>query len=471
MRTDVASENNAAASGEASGWWFETALLPDGWAENVRVTASDGVITSVERNVPPATGDLRHAVGLPGLANVHSHAFQRGMAGLAEVRGPAADSFWTWREIMYRFLDRITPEDLEALATLAFVEMVESGFTRVGEFHYVHHDGDGKPYANPGELAERVCSAAQTAGIGLTLLPSFYAHGGFRGQPPTAGQRRFVTSLDTFAQLLEGVDRAARRLPGANVGVAPHSLRAVTSEELRHLSALSGDRPMHLHAAEQIQEVEDCLAATGARPVEWLLDHLPLDSRWCLVHATHLTSVEIERLAQSGATVALCPITEANLGDGIFPAAPFLAHGGHFGIGSDSNVQIDAAAELRALEYSQRLANRTRNVLAPVEGTSTGRSLFERALTGGNRALQVPAGGLAAGSPADIVTLAADCPALAERERGDAILDRFIFGGRGGHAIQEVWVRGKRLVVDGCHAHREQAQARFRAAMRRILSA
>ena len=470
MRTDVASENNAAAGSGTAVWWFETALLPDGWVENVRVAADDGLITNVERNVPPAAWDERHAIGLPGLANVHSHAFQRGMAGLAEVRGPAADSFWTWREIMYRFLDRITPEDLEALATLAYVEMVESGFTRVGEFHYVHHDCDGRPYANPGELTERICSAAQTAGINLTLLPSFYAHGGFRGQSPTAGQRRFVTSLDTFARLLECADRAAHRLPGANVGVAPHSLRAVTPEELRHLITLSGDRPVHLHAAEQVQEVDDCLSATGARPVEWLLDHLPLDARWCLVHATHLTPKEIERLAKSGATVALCPITEANLGDGIFPGAPFLAHGGHFGVGSDSNVQIDAAAELRTLEYSQRLANLARNVLAPAEGTSTGRSLFERALAGGNRALQAPAGGLAAGSPADIVTLAGDYAALAGRERGDAILDRFIFGGRGSHAIQEVWVRGQRMISGGRHVRREQAQAGFRWALQRILS-
>ncbi len=457
---DVASENN--------GWWFETALLPEGWAENVRVTAADGVITGVQADGPPLAGDERHAVGIPGLANVHSHAFQRGMAGLAETRGPTADSFWTWREVMYRFLDRITPEDLEALATLAFVEMLEGGFTRVGEFHYVHHDDDGTPYANPAELTERICSAAQTAGIGLTLLPSFYAHGGFGAQPPTLGQRRFVTTPEAFARLLEGAERAVRGLPGANVGVAPHSLRAVTADELRQIVALSGGRPIHIHAAEQTGEVEDCLAATGARPVEWLLEQFPLDRRWCLVHATHLTADETERLAKSGATVALCPMTEANLGDGVFPAASFLAHGGHFGVGSDSNVRIGAAAELCALEYSQRLASRARNVFAQVPGTSTGRSLFGRAFAGGHRALQSPAGGLAVGQPADFVTLSCDYPALTARERGDTILDRFIFAAD--HAVRNVWVRGRRYVADGRHLRREEAHAGFRRALRRVLA-
>ncbi len=458
---EVASKNNEDAL------WFDAALLAGGWAENVRLSVADGAITKVERDVPMQPGDQRGRVALPGLPNVHNHAFQRGMAGLAEVRGPASDNFWTWREIMYRFLDRITPEDLEAIATLAYIEMLESGFTQVGEFHYVHHDCDGAPYANAGELTERICSAAQRTGINLTLLPSFYAHSGFGGQPPTAGQRRFITSLDEFARLLECADRAARGLPGANVGIAPHSLRAVTPAELKHLAALAGNRPVHLHAAEQTAEVDDCLAATGARPVEWLLDHAPLDHRWCLVHATHMTPTETERLARSGATVALCPITEANLGDGVFPAAPFLAHGGQFGIGSDSNVHIGAAAELRMLEYAQRLAHRSRNVLAHGEGASCGRSLFDRALAGGNRALGAPAGGLVAGAPADFITLDCDWPALSVREQGDAILDRVIFGRC---AIREVWVRGRRAVADGRHVGREEAEVGCRRALTRILS-
>lgn len=467
---DVASENNGTSAPQSL--WFNAALLPGGWAENVRLTLAGGILTQVERDVPAQPGDHRGRVAVPGLPNVHSHAFQRGMAGLAEVRGPAADHFWTWREIMYRFLDRITPDHLEAIATLAYVEMLESGFTRVGEFHYVHHDGRGVPYANPGELTERLCAAAHATGINLTLLPSFYAHSGFGGLPPTPGQRRFITSLDQFARLLDSADRAARLLPGANVGIAPHSLRAVTPGELKHLVALSVDRPVHLHAAEQTAEVHDCLAATGARPVEWLLDHAPLDHRWCLVHATHLTLPETERLARSGATVALCPITEANLGDGVFPAAPFLAHGGQFGIGSDSNVHIGAAAELCMLEYSQRLAHRTRNVLPRAEGASCGRTLFDLALTGGNRALGAPPGGFTPGAPADLVTFACDWPALSPRERGDVFLDRFIFGGpgSGSDVIQEVWVRGKCVVAAGRHLAREPAIARFRQALRAILS-
>lgn len=466
---DDASENNGRAEASLH-LWFEAALLPGGWAEGVRLSLSNGVITRIEHNVPPEGSDQRGQVGIPGLSNVHSHAFQRGMAGLAEVRGPAADNFWTWREIMYRFLDRITPEDMEAIAALAYVEMLESGFTRVGEFHYVHHDCDGQPYGNPGELTERICSASQMTGINLTLLPSFYAHSDFGGQPPVWGQRRFVTSLDQFARVLECADRSASGLPGANVGVAPHSLRAVTPAELIQLTALCADRQVHIHIAEQTGEVEACVAATGTRPVEWLLDHFPLDHRWCLIHATHLTPAETERLAKSGATVGLCPVTEANLGDGVFPAASFLAHGGRFGIGSDSNVNIDAASELCMLEYSQRLANHARNVVATEEGASSGRSLFDRALVGGNRALGAPSQGFAVRGPADIVNLACDYPSLSGRERGDAILDRFVFGGRSSDDIRDVWVSGKRVVTDGRHAGREWAAKNFRRALNRILS-
>ena len=468
---DVASENHATEGPAAARLWCEAALLPGGWAENVRLTLADGRIAAVECGVARQPGDQPGAVGIPGLANLHSHAFQRGMSGLAEVRGPASDSFWTWREIMYHFLDQLTPEDLEAIAAQAYAEMLEFGFTRVGEFHYVHHDCDGLPYANPAELAERICAAASATGINLTLLPSFYAHSNFGGLAPTKGQRRFVTSLDQFARLLERADRSARALPGANVGVAPHSLRAVAFDELERVVALARGRPIHIHAAEQVKEVEDCAAATGARPVQWLLDHFPLDADWCLIHATHLTAAEIAGLARSGATVGLCPLTEANLGDGIFAAAPFLAQGGRFGIGTDSNVHIDAAAELCQLEYSQRLSSLGRNVLAGGAGASTGRGLFDRALAGGNRALHGGPGGLAAGRPADVVLLAGDHGPLAARERGDTILDRFIFGGRRDYAVDSVWVRGRRVVAGGRHLRREEIAAAFRRTLRRVLSA
>lgn len=458
------------ASEPSQSLWLEAALVAGRWLENVRLSVGDGVVTRIEPDVAPRAGDERGAVGLPGLANLHSHAFQRGMAGLAETRGPAADSFWTWREIMYHFLDRMTPDDLEAITAQAYVEMLESGFTRVGEFHYVHHAGDGRPYANPGELAERICGAAAETGINLTLLPSFYAHANFGGLEPTPGQRRFVTALDQFSRLFENAGRLARLLPGATVGVAPHSLRAVTPDELRHVIALCPKGPIHLHVAEQRQEVADCVAATGRRPVEWLLEHLPVDDRWCLIHATHLTPAETAGLARSGATVGLCPITEANLGDGIFPAVSFVGQGGRFGIGTDSNVNIGAAAELCMLEYSQRLASRGRNVLVQENGASSGRGLFEMALAGGTRALNQGGGNLAVGAPADLVTLAGDYRALSRRERGDAVLDRLIFGGRR-EGVDRVWVGGKCVVADGRHLRREAVRVRFRKALRRLLSA
>lgn len=449
--------------------WFEAALVSGQWLENVRLQIADGLVASIEPDVAPRAGDERGSVALPGLANLHSHAFQRGMSGLAETRGPTADSFWTWREIMYHFLDRMTPDDLEAITAQAYVEMLESGFTRVGEFHYVHHDCDGTPYANPGELAERICGAAADTGIRLTLLPSFYAHGNFGGLEPTRGQRRFVTSLDEFGRLFESAARSALLLSGATVGVAPHSLRAVTPDELRQVIALCPNGPIHLHVAEQVQEVADCMTATGRRPVEWLLENLPIDERWCLIHATHVTPDEISRLARSGATVGLCPITEANLGDGIFPAVAFVAEGGRFGIGTDSNVNIGAAAELCMLEYSQRLAHRGRNVLTHKDGASSGRGLFEMARAGGNRALRGGAGDLAPGTPADIVALNCDYGELALRERGNALLDRLIFGGRR-DMVDRVWTGGKRVVQDGRHLHREAVRARFRKTLRRLLS-
>lgn len=442
--------------------WFRAALLPTGWAEDVRLSVDRGTITAVAADVPPGPADDRGDVALPGVANVHSHAFQRGMSGLAEVRGPGADTFWTWREVMYRFLDRVGPGQMEAIAAMAYAEMLEAGFTRVGEFHYVHHDPAGRPYANPGEMAERVCAAAATAGVGMTLLPSFYAHGNFGGQPPTPGQRRFITSVDEFSRLVG----AAERLPGVTVGVAPHSLRAVTADELRAVVAMAGQRPVHVHAAEQVREVEDCLAATGTTPVRWLLDHAGVDGRWCLIHATHVTADEVAALAAGGATAGLCPVTEANLGDGTFPAEAFAAAGGRFGVGTDSNVRIGVADELRQLEYAQRLAHRRRNVLAG-PGGSTGRAVFSRASAGGGRAVGHPFVGLAAGGPADVVELAAGYDSLTARERGDAVLDRFVFGRA---AVGRVWVAGRRVVADGRHVGRAAIEAAFRRAMRHVLA-
>ncbi len=453
---------------ESRSLWFDSALLPQGWARHVRLTFANGCITEIQPAAEPRAGDERHAIALPGLANLHSHAFQRGMAGLAECRGPLGDNFWSWREAMYRFLDQIDPDDCEAIAAQLYMEMLESGFTRVGEFHYLHHDRDGAAYANIAEMAERIAAAATTTGIGLTLLPVFYAHSGFGGAAPAQGQRRFITTLDQFSRLIEASRKAIAPLSGAIIGAAPHSLRAATLPEIATIIALEKSGPIHIHAAEQTLEVEDCLAHHGRRPVELLLDEAGIDPRWCLIHATHMTEAETQRLAASGAVAGLCPITEANLGDGVFPALPFLTAGGRFGIGSDSNILIDAAQELRQLEYAQRLTRRERNVLALAGGRSTGRALFGAALTGGSQALGVPGSGIAVSAPADLISLNAADPAFIGRQ-GDDTLDAWIFAARH-NAIDCVWRHGEQLVSGGRHHARDAIEHRFKAVMRKLLA-
>ncbi len=445
--------------------WFDQALLPSGWARQVRIKIADGRISSVHIEVAPEPADERHAIGIPGMGNVHSHAFQRAMAGLTEWRGDDRDdNFWSWRERMYQFLDRIGPEEQAAIAGLAYMEMLEAGFTRVGEFHYVHNDPSGRAYDDPGEIAAQIASAAQTTGIGLTLLPVFYAHADFGGKPPRPGQKRFITSVSAFAALWDRCTDLAR-FDDANIGVAPHSLRAVTAEDLSEIVALAKTGPIHIHAAEQVKEVEASLAFSGQRPVEWLLNHQDIDARWCLIHATHMTGDEVSRLAASGAVAGLCPLTEANLGDGLFPARDYLGAGGAFGIGSDSMIAISLREELRLLEYGQRLSGRARNVLALGEGRSTGAFLFDRALSGGARALGVD-GGLAIGAAADIVSLRGDHVNLAGRT-GDDIIDAYIFAS-GGDAIDCVWRFGRRWVTDGRHIARDEIVKRYRASFERL---
>lgn len=450
-----------------AGFWFQQALLPQGWADGVRVQVVDGTIGAVTVDAPPDPRDERHAIALPGLPNLHSHAFQRGMAGLAEVRGPGPDSFWTWREVMYRFAHRIGPEEMQAIAAMAFVEMLEGGFTRVGEFHYIHHDVDGAAYADPAEMGARLAAAAAETGIALTLLPVLYHCSGFGGLPPTPGQKRFIHPPDAFATLLAASRRALSSLPDAVLGVAPHSLRAVTPDSLALVPDLAQGGPIHIHIAEQIQEVADCHGWSGQRPVAWLLDHAPVDAHWCLVHATHMDAAETARLAASGAVAGLCPVTESNLGDGIFNGRDYLAAGGAFGIGSDSNVLIDAAEELRTLEYAQRLAHRARNVLGRADRPSTGRSLFDGALSGGARALGQDVAGLVTGAAADFISLDAGHPSLATK-RGDAILDAFIFAGQ--RMVDGVWRRGRRVVSGGRHVVRDAVAARYRLALGTLLS-
>lgn len=447
--------------------YFDHALLPDGWARGVRLTLAAGLIAGIEQDVAPRPGDERHAAALPGVANLHSHAFQRGMAGLTERRGASGDSFWTWRETMYRFVDRLDPDQLQAIAALAYLEMLETGFTRVGEFHYLHHGPDGRGYDDPAAMTEAIVAAAEEAGIGLTHLPVFYAHSGFGGAAPGNGQRRFIHAIDGFARLVEGARRAVGRLPDGVVGIAPHSLRAVTPTELKEIVPLAGEGPVHIHIAEQTREVEDCIAWSGARPVQWLLANNPVDARWCLVHATHMTPAETGALARSGAVAGLCPITEANLGDGLFPAEAFLDAGGRFGVGSDSNVRIDLTEELRLLEYGQRLSHRGRNLLAGGPDRSTGQALFEGAVAGGAQALGVAAG-IAPGHSADFFTLALSNPTLAGRP-AVSLLDSLIFGA-GLSAVDCVWRRGEKLVSQGRHVARERIVARYTKTLESLLA-
>lgn len=449
--------------------FFGQALLATGWARDVRLTIRSGRIAAIESDTPPLADDDRHGCGLPGMPNLHSHAFQRGMAGMAERRGveteTGGDSFWTWRDAMYRFLDRMTPDDVRVIAALAYMEMLEGGFTRVGEFHYLHHDRDGRPYADRAEMSRAIVAAAEESGIGLTLLPVLYSHSGFGATPPRAEQMRFVMDIDGYARLIDDAGHAGAALPDLIVGVAPHSLRAVSPDQLQALAGLATGRPVHIHIAEQVKEVEDCLAWSGRRPVDYLLDHADVDARWCLVHATHMTASETVRMANTGAVAGLCPITEANLGDGLFPAESFAAAGGRYGVGSDSNVLIDCAEELRLLEYGQRLALRGRNILAGGEGHATGADIYRAAIGGGGAALGVDAG-LAVGAPADMVSLDMGHPSLAGKA-GDAVIDAFVFAAARG-AIDGVWRFGERLVSGGRHKSRSAIVERYVATLRRL---
>lgn len=447
---------------------FDHALLPAGWASAVRIEIEEGVIARVSANSPVEGAERVAGVAVPGLANLHCHAFQRGMAALAERRGPAHDSFWTWREVMYRFLDRLTPDDVEAIATFAYMEMLERGFTAVGEFHYLHHDRDGSPFADIGEMAARHAAASQATGIGLTLLPVFYAYGGFGGAAPVPGQRRFLNAPDRFAKLWARSDEIVSKLPRANIGIAPHSLRAVTPETLREVVGAISHGPVHIHTAEQTKEVEDCVAWSGQRPVEWLLAHAPVDERWCIVHATHMTVDETARLAKTGAVAGLCPLTESSLGDGIFNGSQWIEAGGAYGVGTDSNIDIDAAGELRQLEYSQRLGLRGRNLMTTKEGESSGRRLYADALAGGAQALKRPMGALATGMSADIVVLDAEHPDFAGRD-GDLWLDTYIYVA-GRNAIRDVYAGGERVVSQGRHLKRDDLTARYRCTVSRLTS-
>ncbi|MBB4185924.1 formimidoylglutamate deiminase [Sinorhizobium terangae] len=439
----------------------ERALLPGGWAENVAITLDDGGgIASVTPGQSIAEGDERlSGPVIPAIANLHSHAFQRAMAGLAEVAGTGDDSFWTWREEMYRTVGLVDPDDAEAIAAKLYMEMLKGGFGRVVEFHYLHHQADGTPYADPAEMSLRILRAAEATGIGLTHLPVFYAHANFGGVAPNPGQRPFLHDPDRFLALLDRLGPACAS-GGAKLGYAIHSLRAATPDEMRTiLAAAPVSGPIHIHVAEQTREVDDCLAWSGRRPVEWLLDEMPVDARWCAIHATHMTAEETKRLAASGAVAGLCPATEANLGDGIFPAVEFIADGGRIGIGTDSHVATSVAEELRLLEYGQRLRDRRRNRLAAGPGASVGRSVFEAALAGGLQAAGLDAPGIKAGARADLVVLDGANPYIAAAT-DNQILDRWLFA-LGGEAVRDVMVAGQWKIRNGRHDREEEIDRAF----------
>lgn len=436
-----------------------TALFPDGWVDGVRVTVTDGRISAVEVGVPGGKGIL-----CPAPVNLHSHTFQRAMAGLTEYRTSGQDSFWTWRTLMYRFLAHLSPEDVQAIAAQVMMEMAEAGYAAVCEFHYLHHGVGGQSYSDLAEMSGRIAAAALDTGLGLTHLPVLYQQGGCDGRALQGGQLRFGNDVDGFGRLWEGAQVALRGLPADTVlGVAPHSLRAVSVEGLRAAVDLAPDAPLHIHIAEQVAEVDELLAHRGARPVEWVLGNVDVDRRWCLVHATQMEPLETAGLAASGAVAGLCPITESNLGDGVFDGVGWLGAKGRYGVGSDSNVRISLSEELRVLEYSQRLLHKGRAMLAGEY--STGRTLFDAVCAGGAQAAGRKSGAIRVGDWADLVMLD-DTGDLGDRT-GDAILDTWIFAGDD-RMVRDVWSAGRAIVQGGRHVQREGITKAFRGVMARL---
>ena len=441
------------ASSLASSLFARHALLPAGWQRDVQIVWDDeGALTGVTPDSAPAPGQPVAQFVLPGMVNLHSHAFQRALGGLTETAGDGPDSFWTWRDLMYRFARHITPEHIEAIAAQLFSECLRHGYTSVCEFHYVQRDQQGAIYARPAETAERVVSAARATGIGVTMLPVLYSYAGFGGQPLKPEQNRFRTGPEDVLRMIEALEPL--RCGQVEVGAAPHSLRAASSAQIGELlAALPAGRPVHIHIAEQQAEVEQCIAATGMRPVRYLMEQFALDARWCLVHATHLDEDETAALAASGAVAGLCPTTEANLGDGLFPLAPYLAAGGRFGIGSDSHVSQSAVEELRWLEYGQRLLHQRRNVAASISQRGVGDFLWTGALAGGALAAGRPVGAIAPGKRADLLVLDSEHPNLAGIAPED-VLGSLVFCGND-NLIKDVMAGGRWVVRD----HRHFAQA------------
>jgi len=453
------------------------AFLPEGWAEDVLFEVDGtGSLASVTRGAAPGEAERLAGPVLPGMPNLHSHAFQRAMAGLAEQDEEGAGkeaSFWTWREVMYRFVAAITPDQLEAIAAQLYVEMLKAGYTAVGEFHYLHHGHDGRPYDDVAEMSHRTIAAAAATGIGITQLPVLYGYGGFGGQKAGEGQRRFLNDPSGLLRIVETLKASHEDNRQVRVGIAPHSLRAVTPETLgdvlKGLAALDATAPIHIHIAEQMKEVEDCEAWCAQRPVEHLMETAPPDARWCLVHATHMNAVETAAVAASGAVAGLCPTTEANLGDGLFPAESYLEHGGRWGIGSDSHISVSPIEELRWFEYGQRLAWRRRNVLVG-EGANAalGLRLYGEALAGGAQALGRPIGALEEGRRADLLVLDPGHPEV-QTMPAERLLDALVFAGNR-NPVRDVMVGGAWVVQEGRHKDEEAVRSVYAETVKQLLS-
>lgn len=446
----------------------KSARLAEGWAENVRLEISDGRVTGITPGTAAQPGDVTVDTLLPALGNLHSHTFQRAMAGMTEYRSAGRDSFWTWRELMYRFVNRLTPDQIESIAALVFMEMQEAGYASVAEFHYVHHQPGGAPYGDLAELSNRIFAAAKTTQIGLTHLPVLYTYGGAGQAALSEGQQRFGNDPDRFNSLVDRARDSLRHMPDdTRVGIAPHSLRSTCPEDLATVLAARPAGPVHMHIAEQPKEVADIEAWLGARPVDWLLDNTAVDRDWCLIHATHMTGDETRRMAGSGAVAGLCPITEANLGDGPFNGPDYLTAGGAFGVGSDSNIQISLTEELRTLEYSQRLRDLARNVMVVGEG-SVGDTLYRGAARGGAQALGRDAGEVRLGAYADLVAIDSTTPALCAL-RHDQLLDGLVFAAKDS-VVTDLWSAGRHAVQGGRHVDRDRIVAAYQGAISRLLA-
>ncbi len=447
-------------------YFAECALLPEGVRNGVRVGVEDGRIRSVDVGASSAGDQVIKGLVLPGMANVHSHAFQRAMAGLAEWDAGGRDNFWSWREAMYRFAERLDPPAQLAIARFLFIEMLKAGYTSVGEFHYLHNQPGGSAYAPASAMAEAIASAAHESGIALTLMPTLYVTGGADGRALSARQRRFgktVSELLTLREAMRGKSGVTQ------LGLALHSLRAVPPTLMREaIAGVEADSPIHLHAAEQTGEVDEAIATLGTRPIDYLLTQFPVDQRWCFVHATHMNTRETRALAESGAVAGLCPTTEANLGDGIFRLTEFVNAGGRIAIGGDSHIAVDPAEELKALEYSQRLLHRRRNVSASAAAPQTAARLWGETARNGAQVLGLSAGEIAVGKRADLVAIDTDHVSLAGRDGNQALASYVFVAGR--RAVRDVMVAGTWLVKDRHHAGEESASNDYRAVGRRMLA-